>query len=124
VTKRVSQYRHNLANWNKQPTVRRCGWEGSYRLIASATKCGYCNMWDVYLIDNDATEQLNQRPYDIEQIAELLSQLEELEAPVGSVVLRRSVHIKHELFSVLADERQHSAFKSLGVHIRADLDDH
>jgi hypothetical protein len=109
VTKRVSHYRHNLANWNKQPTVRRCGWEGSYRLIASATKCGYCNMWDVYLIDNDATEQLNQRPYDIEQIAELLQQLAELDRPVGGLILQPAtqlLHVEQMRFLQVSDERK------------------
>jgi len=44
-------------------------------------------MWNVFVIDNGECERVNSQPYDIEQIAQLLNELAELDEPLGSVLI-------------------------------------
>lgn len=88
VTKRVIYAVKICPQGTNQRTVRRCGLEGLYRWIASAVKSGFV-MWNVFVIDNGECQRLNSQPYDIEQIAELLDQLAELDEPVDTLMLTR-----------------------------------
>ena len=58
------------------------------------------------MINSTQVERISTKPYDLEQIFELLQQLEELDEPVGSVVLKPSLssNLEQELLSMLAKQ--------------------
>jgi hypothetical protein len=45
------------------------------------------NMWNVFMIDSGECERVNSEPYDLKQIADLLTQLAELDEPVGNMLI-------------------------------------
>jgi hypothetical protein len=49
-------------------------------------------MWNVFVIDNGEGNRINSQPYDIEQIAELLNQLAELDEPIGGILIKPTTH--------------------------------